>query len=166
MAVCEATANTVVWCLCEVLNQCGPPILTDSDEGNCLTDAPVQKFLDGVGVHQLTHISYRPQSSRVVERANRSIKVRRKLIAEERGLSWSASVCVLGHGNKELARYRCRPYELVCGPAPQTDILCGDVSKQLCASDTDLILEQGSVSREHGPVLLSDVAQLRSSMPI
>lgn len=29
MAVCEATANTTVWCLCGELNGCGPPILTD-----------------------------------------------------------------------------------------------------------------------------------------
>lgn len=92
MAVCGATANTTVWCLREVLNGCGPPILTDSDEGNHLTDAPVQKFLEGVGVHQLADISYHPQSSRVVERANRSIKVRQKLIAEERGLSWDEAL--------------------------------------------------------------------------
>lgn len=92
MAACEATANTTVWCLCEVLNGCGPPILTDSDKGNGLTDVPLQKFLEGVGVHQLTHIFYHPQSSRVVERANRSIKVRWKLIVEERELSWDEAL--------------------------------------------------------------------------
>ena len=42
MTAYEATVNTVVWCLHEVLNTCGPPILADSNKGNHLTDAPVR----------------------------------------------------------------------------------------------------------------------------
>lgn len=113
MAACEVTANTTVWCLCEVLNGCGPSALTDSDKGNHLADAPIQRFLEGVGVHQLTRISYHPQSSRVVKRASSFIKVRQKLIAEERGLCWDEALLFAcwEMGTKELARYRCSPQQ-------------------------------------------------------
>lgn len=79
-------AKTVVCVLTkEIIPRFGVPLQIDSDKGTAFTSQLTQRLSDYLAIDWKFHIPYHPQSSRVVERMNRTLKDSFSKAMQQRG---------------------------------------------------------------------------------
>ncbi|XP_051996544.1 uncharacterized protein LOC127653809 [Xyrauchen texanus] len=113
---CTADATTKIM-LNEVFPRWGLPLQIDSDQGTHFTGKVMKNVMKLMGVRQHFHIPFRPQSSRSIERTNRTLKtsLRKRLL--EWGKGWHAAVpaILLGMRASPNKTTQLSPFEVMTG---------------------------------------------------
>lgn len=115
----KADAISVAKCLCNhFIPTYGIPSLIRSDNGTHVVNDIISKVSEALGFSIKHHCAYHPQSARLVERTNGTIKQKLRKCMEETGRSWPECIGLvkmwmrLTQGAQKLT-----PFEIVHGRA-------------------------------------------------
>ncbi|MGL5955346.1 MAG: DDE-type integrase/transposase/recombinase, partial [Brevinema sp.] len=144
-------AKTVVRILCkEIIPRYGVPVGIDSDKGTPFTSKVTQLLCSELHINCRFHIPYHPQSSGIVERANRTIKNKlRKAMQTMASKNWPDILPIVLADMRMMSQpglNNLSPYEIVMGrpfPAPwhrgNQALGTGDLSVHLSEYSAGLI---------------------------
>lgn len=91
---CAIAAATVKILLLEIIHRFESPRVIKSDQGRHFTAEIVKNLVEAIGSHWRYHTPWHPESSRQVERLNRTIKEQITKIHCETGIKWTKALLI------------------------------------------------------------------------